>query len=78
VSVDTALANDKGRQTANPAAPTVKISDTNQNGVRPSSVPQPGDPVQDVAEQSIEPTAERDSVRAFFKTAGDTPPSQIP
>jgi hypothetical protein len=78
ISVDAQLANDKGRQTANPAAPTVKISDTNQNGVRPSSVVQPGDPVQDVAEQSIEPTAERDSVRAFFKTAGDTPPSQTP
>jgi hypothetical protein len=78
VSVDTQLANDKGRDKANPAAPTVKISDTNQNGVKPSSVLQPGDPVQDVAEQTIEPTAERDSVRAFFKTAGDTPQTQAP
>ena len=49
----------------------MKISDTNQNGVRQSNVVQPGDPVQDVAEQSVEPTANRDAVRAFFKSAGD-------
>jgi len=71
VSVEGQLANDRGRDRANPQAPTVKISDTNQNGVRQSNVVQPGDPVQDVAEQSVEPTANRDAVRAFFKSAGD-------
>ena len=72
ISVDTQLANDQGRNKPNPQAPTVKISDTSQNGVRPSDVVQPGEPVQDVAEQTIEPTEQRDSVRAFFKSAGDT------
>ena len=71
VSVDTQLANDQGRNKPNPQAPTVKISDTNQIGVRPSDTVQPAEPVQDVAEQSIEPTEQRDSVRAFFKSAGD-------
>jgi hypothetical protein len=71
ISVEAQLANDKGRDKANPAAPTVKISDTNQSGVRTSNVAQPGDPVQDVAEQTVEPTANRDAVRAFFKSAGD-------
>jgi hypothetical protein len=78
ISVEAQLANDKGRDKANPAAPTVKISDTNQNGVRTSNVAQPGDPVQDVAEQTIEPTANRDAVRAFFKSAGDTAQPQTP
>jgi len=77
-SVEAQLSNDKGRDKANPAAPTVKISDTNQNGVRTSNVAQPGDPVQDVAEQTIEPTANRDAVRAFFKSAGDTSQPQTP
>jgi hypothetical protein len=72
VSVDTQLANDQGRNKPNPQAPTVRISDTNQIGVRPSETVQPTQPVQDVAEQSIEPTEQRDSVRAFFKSAGDT------
>jgi hypothetical protein len=78
ISVEAQLANDKGRDKANPAAPTVKISDTNQNGVRSSNVVQPGDPVQDVAEQTIEPTANRDAVRAFFKSAGDNAQPQTP
>ena len=72
ISADTQLANDQGRNRPNPQAPTVKISDTSQNGVRPSDVVQPGDPVQDVAEQTIEPTEQRDSVRAFFKSAGES------
>jgi hypothetical protein len=72
VSVETQLANDQGRNKPNPQAPTVKISDTNQIGVRPADTVQPSEPVQDVAEQSIEPTEQRDSVRAFFKSAGDT------
>jgi hypothetical protein len=71
VTVDALLSNDRGRDKANPAAPTVKISDTNQNGVRASNVAQPGDPGQDVAEQTIEPSAQRDAVRTFFKSAGD-------
>jgi hypothetical protein len=76
ISVDTQLANDQGRNKPNPQAPTVKISDTSQNGVRPSDTIQPGEPVQDVAEQTIEPPEHRDSVRAFFKSAGDsTPPT---
>jgi hypothetical protein len=78
ISVEAQLANDKGRDKANPAAPTVKISDTNQSGVRTSNVAQPGDPVQDVAEQTIEPTANREAVRAFFKSAGDTAQPQTP
>ena len=80
LNVDTVLANDQGRNKPNPQAPTVKISDTNQNGVRPSDVVQPGDPVQDVAEQTLEPTAERGAVRTFFKSAGDTttPPANGP
>jgi len=72
ISVEMQLANDQGRNKPNPQAPTVKISDTSQNGVRPSDTVQPGEPVQDVAEQTIEPTEQRDSVRAFFKSAGDT------
>src|SRR5262249_6933282 len=44
VTVDAQLANDRGRAKANPQAPTVKISDTTQNGVRASNVVQPGDP----------------------------------
>jgi hypothetical protein len=72
ISADTQLANDQGRNKPNPQAPTVKISDTSQNGVRPSDVVQPGEPVQDVAEQTIEPTEQRDSVRAFFKSAGES------
>src|SRR5919199_568317 len=71
VSVETQLANDQGRNKPNPQAPTVRISDTNQIGVRPADTVQPGEPVQDVAEQSIEPTEQRDSVRAFFTSAGD-------
>jgi len=71
LSVDTPLANDQGRNKPNPQAPTVKISDTNQNGVRPSDVVQPGDPVQDVAERTLEPTAQRGAVRTFFKSTGD-------
>jgi hypothetical protein len=71
LSVDTQLANDQGHTKPNPQAPTVKISDTNQNGVRPSDVVQPGDPVQDVAEQTIEPIAQRGAVRTFFKSTGD-------
>jgi len=71
LSVDTQLANDQGHNKPNPQAPTVKISDTNQNGVRPSDVVQPGDPVQDVAEQTLEPTAQRGAVRTFFKSTGD-------
>jgi hypothetical protein len=78
VNVDSQLVNDRGRDKANPAAPTVKISDTTQNGVRPSDTVQPGDPVQDVAEQTIEPSAERDAVRSFFKSAGDTSQQQTP
>jgi hypothetical protein len=77
ISVDTQLANDQGRNTPNPQAPTVKISDTSQNGVRPSDTVQPGEPVQDVAERTIEPTEQRESVRAFFKSAGDTTTSTI-
>ena len=50
----------------------MKISDTSQNGVQPSDKVQPGDPVQDVAEKVVEPTEQRDAVRAFFKSAGDT------
>ena len=72
VPIEAQLVNDKGRDRANPQAPTVKISDTNQSGVRQSGVAQPGDPVRDVAEQTIEPTANRDAVRAFFKSTGDT------
>jgi hypothetical protein len=72
ISVDALLSNDRGRDKANPSAPTVKISDTNQNGVRTSNAPQPGDPVQDVSERTIEPSAQRDAVRSFFKSAGDT------
>jgi hypothetical protein len=72
VNVDTQLANDQGRNKPNPQAPTVKISDTSQKGVRASDVQQPGDPVQDVAEQTIEPTAARDAVRTFFKSSPDT------
>jgi hypothetical protein len=72
ISVDTQLANDQGRNKPNPQAPTVKISDTSQNGVQPSDVVQPGEPVQDIAEQTIEPTEQRDSVRAFFKSAGES------
>jgi hypothetical protein len=72
IPVDMQLANDQGRNKPNPQAPTVKISDTSQNGVRPSDAIQPGEPVQDLAERSIEPTEQRDSVRAFFKSAGDT------
>jgi hypothetical protein len=78
VNVDSQLVNDRGRDKANPAAPTVKISDTSQNGVRPSDTVQPGDPVRDVAEQTIEPSAERDAVRAFFKSAGDPSQPQTP
>jgi hypothetical protein len=66
------LANDQGHNKPNPQAPTVKISDTTQNGVRPSDVVQPGDPVQDVAEQTLEPSAQRGAVRTFFKSAGDS------
>jgi hypothetical protein len=72
IPVDMQLANDQGRNKPNPQAPTVKVSDTSQNGVRPSDTVQPGEPVQDLAEQSVEPTEQRDSVRAFFKAAGDT------
>jgi hypothetical protein len=71
VNVDTQLANDQGRNKPNPQAPTVKISDTSQKGVRPSEVVQPGDPVQDVAEQNLEPTQAREAVRTFFKSPGD-------
>ena len=71
ISVDAQLANDQGRNKPNPQAPTVKISDTSQNGVQPSDKVQPGDPVQDVAEKVVEPTEQRDAVRAFFKSAGD-------
>jgi hypothetical protein len=71
ISVDTQLANDQGHNNPNPQAPTIKISDTTQNGVRPSDVVQPGDPVQDVAEQTLEPSAQRGAVRTFFKSAGD-------
>src|SRR5262249_50052403 len=53
LTVDTILANDRGRDKAASGAPTVKISETNQSGVRPSGVAQPGDPVQDVAEQTV-------------------------
>jgi hypothetical protein len=72
ISVGTQLANDQGRNKPNPQAPTVKISDASQNGVRPSDKVQPGDPVQDVAENVVEPTEQRDAVRAFFKSAGDS------
>jgi len=72
LTVDTQLANDQGHNKPNPLAPTVKISDTSQNGVRPSDATQPGDPVQDVAEQTLEPTAQRGAVRTFFKSTGDT------
>jgi hypothetical protein len=78
VSVDALLSNDRGRDKANPSAPTVKISDTNQNGVRTSTVAQPGDPVQDVAEQTIEPSTQRDAVRTFFKSTGDAAPPTTP
>jgi hypothetical protein len=78
LSVEAQLANDRGRDKANPAAPTVKISDTNQNGVRTSNVSQPGDPVQDVAERSVEPTTQRDAVRAFFKSSGDNAATGTP
>ena len=86
ISVDTQLANDQGRNKPNPQAPTVKISDTSQNGVQPSDVVQPGEPVQDIAEQTIEPpfaawpvaATARDAVRAFFKSAGETTPGQTP
>jgi len=72
ISVDTQLANDQGRNKPNPQAPTVKISDTSQSGVQPSDKVQPADPVQDVAENVVEPTEQRDTVRAFFKSAGDS------
>jgi hypothetical protein len=78
VPIDTQLANDTGRDKPNPAAPTVKISDTTQNGVQPSGVAQPDDPVQDVAEQTIEPTAQRDAVRSFFKPAGTRTQTEAP
>lgn len=79
ISVDAQLANDQGRNKPNPQAPTVKISDTNQNGVQPSDKVQPADPVQDVAEKVVEPTEQRDAVRAFFKSAGDnTTTTQAP
>jgi hypothetical protein len=71
IGIEAQLSNDRGRDKANPQAPTVKISDTNQNGVRQSGVVQPGDPIQDVAEQTIEPNANRDAVRAFFKSTGE-------
>ncbi|HEX8969477.1 MAG TPA: hypothetical protein VF937_16460, partial [Chloroflexota bacterium] len=78
VSVSTQLANDQGRNRANPQAPTVKISDTSQNGVRSSDTVQPGDPVQDVAEQMVEPTESRQAVRAFFKSTSDTASNPAP
>jgi hypothetical protein len=76
LSVEAFLANDKGRDKPSPGAPTVRISDTNQNGVRPSNVAQPGDPVQDVAEQAVEPNSQRLAVRSFFKSAGDNTPDK--
>ena len=73
LSVDTQLANDQGHNKPNPQAPTVKISDTNQNGVRASDVVQPGDPVQDVAEQTLQ----RGAVRTF-KSTGDANTTTTP
>jgi hypothetical protein len=72
VNVEAQLGNDIGRNKPSPNAPVVKISDTNQNGVRPSDVAQPTDPVQDVAEQVVEPTEQRSAVRAFFNATADT------
>jgi hypothetical protein len=72
VNVDAQLANDQGRNKASPNAPVVKISDASQNGVQPSDVVRPGDPVQDVAERVVEPTEQRSAVRTFFNSNPDT------
>lgn len=72
VSVQGQLANDQGRNKPNPNAPVVKISDTSQNGVTPSDVVQPGDPVQAVAEQGVETTEQRSTVRTFFQPPNQT------
>jgi hypothetical protein len=77
VSVQAQVANDQGRSglKANPVAPVVKISDTNQSGETPSDVAQPSQPVQATAEQNVEPATERSAVRTFFKpdTSGTNP-----
>jgi hypothetical protein len=72
VNVQAQLGNDQGRNKASPDAPVVKISDTNQNGVRPSDVAQATDPIQAAPEQVVEPTDQRTAVRSFFKSTGDT------
>jgi hypothetical protein len=73
LSVESQVANDQGRQglKANPSAPVVKISDAAQNGVQPSDVAQPGDPVQAAPEQGVEATEQRSAVRTFFQPAAD-------
>jgi hypothetical protein len=73
LSVESQVANDQGRQglKANPSAPVVKISDAAQNGVQPSDVAQPGDPVQAAPEQNVEATSQRSAVRTFFQPAND-------
>jgi hypothetical protein len=69
VSVTAQVTNDQGRSglKANPVAPVVKISDAAQNGVAPSDVAQPSEPVQAADEHSVEPTNQRNAVRTFFK-----------
>ncbi|HEY1293603.1 MAG TPA: hypothetical protein VGJ60_11010 [Chloroflexota bacterium] len=73
VSVEAQVANDQGRQglKANPSAPVVKISDAAQNGVQPSDVAQPSDPVQAAPEQNVEATSQRSAVRTFFQPNTD-------
>jgi hypothetical protein len=73
VSVDAQVASDQGRQglKASPSAPVVKISDASQNGVQPSDVVQPSDPVRAAPEQGVEATEQRSAVRSFFQPAGD-------
>lgn len=70
LSVQAQVSSDQGRSglKARPGAPVVKISDAPQNGVTPSDVAQPSEPVQATAEQSVEPTSRRTSVRSFFKS----------
>jgi len=70
LSVQAQVSTDQGRSglKANPAAPVVKISDAPQNGETPSDVAQPSEPVQATAEQSVEPTSLRTSVRSYFRS----------
>jgi hypothetical protein len=71
VALETMLADDRGRPVSDPAAPIVKVSETNQAGIKPSDVVQPGDPIREVAEQTVEPAAHRQAVREFFQQTRD-------